>query len=366
MLDLIIKDGKTIHEQPIEIGILNGIIVEVAPVVDQEAKEIISVNQRYLSAGWIDSHVHCYEKMSLYYDFPDQIGWTKGVTTVVDAGSTGENNIREFYEMLKQSRTNVLALMNISKDGIVHQDELADLSKINEENNLTRLAELPEFIIGIKVRMSRTVVGENDIIPLHMAKALQYKANHLPLMVHIGSAPPKLEHILTLLEPGDIVTHCYNGKPNGILDEHGAIKACAWDAYRRGVLFDIGHGSDSFNFRVGSKAVAEGLICQTISTDIYHRNRENGPVYDLATTLEKGLAIGLSLADVIKMVTENPAKQFHLKDRGYLAVDQRADLTIFDVQATKEVLYDSNGNTVELSQKIVPIATVIGGKYYQL
>ena len=90
--------------------------------------------------------------MSLYYDYPDEVGVKNGVTTIVDAGSTGENNIDEFYKIAKKSKTNVYALLNISKDGIVFQDELADLTKVNEAKNLERIQELSEFIIGIKRR----------------------------------------------------------------------------------------------------------------------------------------------------------------------------------------------------------------------
>lgn len=113
--------------------------------------------------------------MSLYYDYPDEVGVKNGVTTIVDAGSTGENNIREFYELTKKSKTNVYALLNISRDGIVHQDELADLSKVDETKNLERIKELSEFIIGIKARMSKSVIGQNGVKPLVMAKALQKK-----------------------------------------------------------------------------------------------------------------------------------------------------------------------------------------------
>ena len=100
----------------------------------------------YLSAGWIDDHVHCYEKMNLYYDYPDQIGVQKGVTTVIDAGTTGAENIRDFYQLTKSVKTNVYALMNISKWGIVEQDELADLTKIQEDLVRSALAELRNLL----------------------------------------------------------------------------------------------------------------------------------------------------------------------------------------------------------------------------
>lgn len=364
MLDLVIKNGRTIDNRPIEIGIKAEKIAIVSEEITELSQSLFDAKEAIISAGWIDSHVHCYEKMSLYYDFPDEIGIKKGVTTVIDAGTAGEKNIEDFYQISKNAKTNVLAMMNISESGIVYQDELADLSKINEEKNLDRIAQLPDFIVGIKARISKTVVGNNGVVPLKMAKQLQRKANHLPLMVHIGSAPPTLDEVLELLEVGDIVTHCYNGKPNGILDEKGQLKPFVIDAYKRGVLFDIGHGTDSFNFKVGKKAIQEAFLCQTISTDIYHRNRENGPVYDLATTMEKALYLGIDKQEVLKMVTENPAKNFHLDSKGQLEVGKDADLTLFKFEDAEKVLIDSNGNEVTITQQIHPIAAVVGGEVH--
>lgn len=364
MLDLIIKEGRTLTGEPLEVGIQSGKIVLISSVINEPSRSVISAKETIISAGWIDSHVHCYEKMDLYYDFPDEIGIKKGVTTVIDAGTAGEKNIGDFYQLAQQAKTNVFALMNISEDGIVHQEELADLSKINQEKNLARLAQFPKFIVGIKARMSKTVVGDNGILPLKLAKELQKKAKGIPLMVHIGSAPPTLDEVLSLLESGDIVTHCYNGKPNGIMDKNEKVKPFVLDAYSRGILFDIGHGTDSFNFKVGKKSVQENFLCQTISTDIYHRNRENGPVFDLATTMEKALYLGISLENILKMVTENPAKNFHLTTKGVLEVGKDADLTLFKIKNKEKYLINSNGNEAIVSKEIQPTMTIVGGKVY--
>lgn len=283
MFDLLIKNGKRVNGEKVEVAIKDGAILAVEAEIESSSKEVLDLEgKHYLSAGWVDDHVHCYEKMTLYYDYPDEIGVTKGVTTVIDAGTTGAENIGDFYELTKRVKTNVYALVNISKWGIVEQDELADLSKIQASLVRDRLAELPKFIVGIKARMSKTVVGENGITPLELAKDIQRENQNLPLMIHIGSAPPELREVLELLDAGDVLTHCFNGKPNGILDkETDHIKDFAKAAYEKGIVFDIGHGTDSFNFHVAEIALKEGIKATSISTDIYHRNRENGPVYDL-------------------------------------------------------------------------------------
>lgn len=365
MYDLLIRQGRLATDDIVDIAIKDKKIIAVAPLIEADAQEVIDLaGESYVSAGWIDDHVHCYEKMTLYYDYPDQIGIPKGVTTVIDAGTTGAENVGDFYELAQQANTNVYALLNISKWGIVEQDELADLAKIQSALITQSLAAYPDFIVGLKARMSKTVVGENGIVPLQMAKKIQSECNHLPLMVHIGSAPPELEDVLTEMSAGDVMTHCYNGKPNGIFNTAGQLKPFVREAYDKGILFDIGHGTDSFNFNVAEQAKAAGIICQTISTDIYHCNRETGPVYDLATTIEKMLVIGYSLAEVLPMITENPAAAFHLDNKGQLAAGYDADITIFNLKERRKTLVDSNGNTRETTTVIVPSHTIIGGSVY--
>lgn len=367
MLDLIIKNGKLIDGSAIELGIQNGKIMEVAESIDKAAQKTLDLEKKhYLSAGWIDDHVHCYEKMELYYDFPDEIGVKKGVTSVIDAGTTGAENIGDFYAHAQEAITNVYALVNISKWGIVEQDELADLNKVQKHLVKEVLAKYPDFIVGIKARMSKTVVGENGIQPLHLAKEIQAENKDLSLMVHIGSAPPELEEVLNVLASGDVVTHCFNGKDNGILDvSAGKIKSFAWDAYQRGVIFDVGHGTESFSFKVAEKALEEGMKATTISTDIYSRNRLNGPVFDFATTMEKMRVVGYSWEEIIEKVTATPAQAFHLAHKGFLMEGYDADITIFDIIPGEKSLIDSVGERRNTKEIVQPVKTIIGGKLYE-
>ena len=366
MFDLLIKNGKRVNGEKVEVAIKDGAILAVEAEIESSSKEVLDLEgKHYLSAGWVDDHVHCYEKMTLYYDYPDEIGVTKGVTTVIDAGTTGAENIGDFYELTKRVKTNVYALVNISKWGIVEQDELADLTKIQAFLVRDRLAELPKFIVGIKARMSKTVVGENGITPLELAKDIQRENQNLPLMIHIGSAPQELREVLELLDAGDVLTHCFNGKLNGILDkETDQIKDFAKAAYEKGIVFDIGHGTDSFNFHVAEIALKEGIKATSISTDIYHRNRENGPVYDLATTMEKLRVVGYSWEEILDKVTAVPAKSFHLERKGQLKAGYDADLTIFDLAEGEKILTDSNGFTRTATELIKPVKTIIGGTIY--
>lgn len=137
---------------------------------------------------------------------------------------------------------------------------------------------------------------------------MQQENGDLPLMVHIGNNPPNLDEIAELLSRGDIITHCYNGKPNRILNPAGELRSSITRALHRGVRLDVGHGTASFSFEVARRAIALGILPHTISSDIYCRNRIDGPVRSLALVMSKFLAIGMTLPQVIDCVTVSAAE----------------------------------------------------------
>ncbi|BDZ31985.1 amidohydrolase/deacetylase family metallohydrolase [Lactiplantibacillus sp. WILCCON 0030] len=369
MADLYLKNGLDVQSQPIEILMTNGKIEQVGQkLAGTTADRTIDLaGQSIVSAGWIDDHTHCYEKLTLYYDDPDQVGYMTGVTTVIDAGSCGADNISDFYARTRAKRTNVYALLNISRTGILAQDELGDLSRVNFETFQNAVNEYPDFIVGMKARMSRSVVVGNGLQPLILAKQFQAQLmHHLPLMVHVGTNPPELQAIMAQLKPGDIMTHCFNGKANGILTTDDRIKPFVQSGYEQGIIFDVGHGTDSFNFHTAAVATAQGLYPQTLSTDSYHRNRENGPVYNLATCIEKMLLLGYPLSEIIPMVTSRPAQNFKLTTKGQLAPGYDADITIFEIKHGSKKLTDSDGNTRITDRLVKPEYSIVGGKVYMI
>ncbi|WP_145577237.1 amidohydrolase/deacetylase family metallohydrolase [Yersinia mollaretii] len=373
MHDFIITRAVLVDGRQVDITINDGKITAISaaiPAVENNpsasplypAKKVLDLaGKYYLSAGWIDSHVHCYSASPIYHDEADLVGVASGVTTVVDAGSTGANDIDDFYRLTRAAKTHVYAFLNIAKTGIVTQNELADMAQIDKQSVTQAIARNPGFIIGIKARMSSSVVGKNGIKPLIRAKEIQQENNQLPLMVHIGNNPPDLDEIADLLTQGDIITHCYNGKPNRILTPAGALRDSIQRALKRGVLLDVGHGSASFSFDVAELAIKQGIHPHTISSDIYCRNRINGPVHSLATVMSKFFTIGLSLEQVINCVTENAAQALRLRHKGVLAEGYDADLTIFELKQQPQVFSDSEGKSVTGEQFLVPLAAVVAG-----
>ena len=364
MYDLIIRNGRLSDNALCDVAVQAGKIAAIGRVTGNAAQEWDLAGRYWLSAGWIDSHVHCYPKSPIYHDDADRVGIETGVTTVIDAGSTGADDIDDFWQLTRTCDTRVYALLNIARSGILTQNELADMARIDGSAVKSALQRHPEFIVGLKARISSSVVEQNGIQPLIRAKALQQENGQLPLMVHIGNNPPNLDEIADLLTSGDIITHCYNGKPNRILTPEGQLRDAVSRALQRGVRLDVGHGTASFNFDVARIAIAQGIFPQTISSDIYCRNRINGPVRSLAHVMSKFLHLGMTLTQVIECVTAHAADGLHLQNKGRLDVGCDADLTLFELQHQPCVFTDSDGQTLTADRQIIALAAIVGGQLF--
>lgn len=366
MTELYIHNGRDVSGAPVAVLITDGVIAEVGTELTVPVGcPTLDAQGCYITAGWIDDHTHCNAHAALYYDDADAIGYRTGVTTVIDAGSTGADNVADLYQQAHRAATNVYALLNIARTGIVAQDELADLNQLSFSALRTAIQRYPDFIVGLKVRVSKSVVGDNGVEPLRVAK--QYQADltaQLPLMVHIGSNPPELAAIIALMRPGDVLTHCFNGKPNGIVNSTGEVAQYVRKAYQKGLIFDVGHGTDSFSFRTAALARTAHLFPQTLSSDIYYRNRLNGPVYSLAVCVEKLLLLGYRLEEIIPMITTNPARIFKLTHKEQLCRGYDADLTIFQTVTAPQIVVDSTGEERIAPTQVIPTYSVIAGRVY--
>jgi dihydroorotase len=209
-----------------------------------------------------------------------------------------------------------------------------------------------ELIRGIKVRIDRDTVGDNEVEPLRRALAAA-EACDVPVMAHIGTSPPPLHEVLDLLRPGDIVTHCASGIAS-------PLGPAARAAYARGVLFDIGHGSGGFAFDVLEKQIAAGMPPHTVSTDLHARS-VHGPAFDLPHTMAKLLAVGLPLDDVIAAATARPARALGL-DAGTLDVGAPADLAVFVVEEGSFEVVDAHRQVRRSPLRLRNEATYVGGR----
>jgi dihydroorotase len=370
MFDLVIRGGTVVdaaqglHAQR-DIAITQGRIVRVAPDIEAELPtEVLDATGHLVTPGLIDIHVHVYPGVSHYGIAPDATCLSRGVTTVNDAGSAGADTFEGLRRyVVSVSETRVVAYLNISAIGMVSplNNELEDLRQANPERAIAVCERNRDVIQGVKVRLARTMVGQNGIQPLRLAKRAA-EATGLPIMVHVGDTPGPLGEILVELRPRDIVTHCFHGRAHGVVDAHGEVLPEVREAADLGIIFDVGHGVGSFSFDVARKALRGGLVPGTISSDLHYYN-VNGPVFDLATTMSKFLHLGLSLDEVLARTTTTPASLLGLSTHlGAVREGLLADLAVFRLALGDFEFEDSMGEKVRGTQRLEPVAVIKGGR----
>lgn len=364
--NVVFQNVKTVQGETIHIQVTGGIITAISKeeIVSENAKMVDFGGTTYVSPGWIDMHVHAFSDFYPYGDEIDEIGYKSGVTTIVDAGSCGADRFHELVARGKTAKTNLLAFLNISRIGLERIDELSDLRLLDGKKIAEVLSQYSNYIVGLKARISRSVVKDSGIEPLKIARVFSEECQ-LPLMVHIGSSPPDIRDVLVLLKKNDVLTHYLHGKANNLFDENGRPLPEFLEACERGIHLDVGHGTASFSFKIAKQAKMLGLRFDTISTDIYRRNRKNGPVYSMANVLSKFLYLGYSLPEVIDAVTVRAANWLRRPELGVMKVGQLANLTFFRVENQPVRLIDSLGEEVEAQREVCVKGVVVNGEYFR-
>lgn len=387
--DLLIGGGRLIDpaqgiDSIKDVAIRNGRIAMVDDHIPADvARQAIDASGKIITPGLIDLHTHIFVGLNISVE-PDSLGAKSGVTTMVDAGSSGAANFGLFRDhVIRHAGTRVLPFLNIWLTGGstmsmpserwsdvvasiqgsantpkimgyfdgVHHASVEEAVRVIEENR--------DLIAGVKVWVNRFVAG-GGIEPVRLAKQAA-DAVGLPVMVCTYFGPPSMADILPFLGEGDIQTHFY-GIFTGLVGEDGTILPAAVAARDRGVVFDVGHGAGSFDFEVARRALAEGFTPDTISTDI-HIECINGPTYDLPTTMAKFMALGMSLEDVVRATTRRPAEVLDMQDViGSLGVGMEADVAVFDLVEGAFDLVDTQGRHMTGTRHLVNVLTVKAGR----
>src|SRR6478735_7221034 len=358
--------GKGVPQETTDILIgADGNIAGVgASLAAPERARRIDAKGAYVSPGWVDLHAHVWHGGTDISIKPQVCGIERGVTTIVDAGSAGEANFHGFREyIIEPSRERIKAFLNLGSIGLVackRVSELMDIRSIDLDRILECYAENSEHIVGIKVRASHVITGSWGVTPVKLGKKIA-KILKVPMMVHVGEPPALYDEVLEILGPGDVVTHCFNGKAGSSIMEDEDLFNLAERCASEGIRLDIGHGGASFSFKVAEAAIARGLLPYSISTDL-HGHSMNFPVWDLATTMSKLLSVGMPFDKVVEAVTHAPASVIKLSMENRLCVGERADFTIFDLIDADLEATDSNGDVSRLQKLFEPRYAVIGSE----
>jgi len=375
MADLLVKNGRVLdpgaqRDGRFDVLIRDGVVATIGAELNSADAKIIDAKNLLVVPGLIDVHLHLMDGLGAFGADPDVFGIGSGVTTVVDAGSTGHSLFPIFRRHIAEpAKTRVLAYVNLSTLGSVAgpgYSTLEDPRLIDEAKIEAAVEKNREMIVGIKVMATGAALGKAGLEPLRRARRLADNL-HLPLLVHIGESwsntaePPPVVNVLAHLEPGDIVTHMFTVHRGGLLDPNGKLWPEVGEARDAGVLFDVGHGLHNLNFDVARRVLDQGLKPDGVSTD-GHRGNRAGPVYDLPTTMAKLLALGFSLPDIVKMATTNAARLLGRGgELGSIRVGAKADISILRHEDRAWEARDSQAATLAAHEALVPVLAIRGG-----
>ena len=367
--DTVVVGGRLIDpaeaiDAPRDIGITGGRVARVAErIAESEGRQVVRAPGMIVTPGLIDIHTHVYDGVSGVSIDPDVVGIAKGVTTVIDAGSSGATTFPGFRTYVAApARTRVHALLNVSSPGMTVSNELADLAYIDPDAIVSTVEANRDVIVGLKVRMLAGIPGGGDLEVMRLTR-LAAEGAGVPVMVHIGGQTSPLPRILEMLRPGDVVTHSLR-RNGSILDDSGTVYPEVLEAVERGVHLDIGHGRGNLDFDVAERALGQGIRLAAISSDV-HRGNALGPVFGLPTTLTKFLHMGMSLEEVIRCATSTPAAIFDFgEELGTLREGAMADLSVFQMVEGDYELVDSGGKRRTAARRLVPYAAMRAGRPY--
>lgn len=357
--DLLIKNGRVIDpknkiDKKMDVAVANGRIAAVAAsIAPATAKQVIDAAGLLVTPGIIDMHAHVFAGTvsdgDLSYGFgslpADGFTFRVGVTTVVDAGSSGAKDFAVFKRnIVDRSRTRVLAFLNVGYEGMKgseYSEYQQDAKYMDPKMAADTAKKYSDYIVGIKVAHYH----QPSFLAVERSVEAGKLAN-LPVMVDFGGCTPRLSLKTLFLEkmrPGDIFTHVYgellDTKESIVDTARKVLKPFVMEGRKRGIIYDVGHGGGSFRYSQAIPAIKAGLFPDVISTDL-HTGSMNAGMKDQLNVMSKFLALGMPLNDVIKAATWRPAEVINHTELGHLSVGAIADIAVLNLQKGKFGFFD--------------------------
>jgi dihydroorotase len=369
--DLLIQGGHVIDPASginaiMDVAISNGNIARVAVSINDSAEKVIVAKGMYITPGFIDPHTHVFvgSNPGLFANgvnsvSPDDFTFRSGVTTVVDAGTSGWRSFALFKkQVIDQSKTRILAFLNISGGGMTGADHEQNLADMQADSTAAMIKKYPDIISGVKIGH----YNGTDWAPFDKAVEAAGKAGK-PLFVECHLPQYTLQDQLAKMRPGDMITHTFENisERMPIIGDDGKLRPFVIEAKKRGVLFDLGHGGAGFWFDQAVPAIKQGFYPNSFGTDL-HRFSMNSGMKDMANVMSKFMALGLSLEQVIGIATWNPAKAIHHEELGNLKEGSVADVVILRLREGTFGFMDSAQKSITGNQKLEVEMTLKQGK----
>jgi dihydroorotase len=375
---IIIKGGHVIDPKnninaPMDIAINNGVIVKISDTIDaKQGRQVVNAKGLYVTPGLIDMHEHAFAGTAPDHYLsngsealaPDGFTFRVGVTTIVDCGGAGWKSFPEFKKnIIDKSKTRVLSFLNIVGEGMRGGAYEQDINDMDPKMSANAARRYRNDIVGFKVAHYEAA----EWTPVDRAVEAGKLAN-MPVIVDFGgddTHPPLSiqELFFNHLRPGDIYTHTFTelARRDPIVDfKTRQLKPFVVEAQKKGIIFDVGYGGGSFDYRQALPATKSGFFPNTISTDL-HTGSMNAAMKDMLNVMSTFLALGMDLKNVIKASTWAPAQAIKREQLGHLSVGAAADIAVLRLRQGDFGLWDRAGYTLKTKQKFECEMTVKGG-----
>jgi len=370
--DLLLKGGRVIDarnniDAKMDVAVKGGKISKVAPeILVSSAKKVVDVSGLIVAPGLINIHTHVFAGSNPGFSdgqssqLPDAFAIRSGITTVVDAGTTGWRTFPDFKaKVIDPSVTRVLAWINIFETGFSSGSAFEpDMETLSVQKTTEVIQKYPESIVGTRIGHYKG----KSWVPFERASEAAKIAN-VPLFVECHMPEYTLQEQLDHMRPGDIITHAFENVSERmtVVDEQGKVRPFVLEAQKRGVLFDVGHGGAGFWFNQAIPAYNQGLLPNSFGTD-EHRTSMNSGMKNMLNVMSKYLIFGMSIPDIIARGTWNAAKSIKREDLGNLSEGAVADIAVLSILNGKFGFVDSGQNRIEGDRKIEAELTIRAGR----
>lgn len=370
--DLLIQNGHVIDpkhhvNEVMDIGIKDGKIAAVGRhLITVNSKKILDAKGLYVVPGLIDPHTHVFvgSKPKTFADgsssvSPDDFSFRSGVTTVVDAGTSGWRNFPDFKsQVIDISQTRILAFLNIAGFGMSGGPQQEDLGDMDPHKASQLIKDFPDILVGVKIGHYEG----KEWTPFDNALEAARLAN-VPILVECHLPQYSLEDQLKRMRPGDIITHSYEkvAERMPVVDEQNTVRPFVLEAKKRGILFDVGHGGAGFWFSQAIPAMQQELMPDSFGTDL-HRFSMNAGMKSMLNIMSKYLNMGMPIMDIILRATWKPAQALKRRDLGHLGVGAVADIAIIRMMPGNYGFVDAGGKRLDGDRKLEAELTMRAGK----
>ena len=380
--DLLLKGGHVIDpanhiDEVRDVAVFQGKIAAVEKNIPaDQAGKVVDASKLYVTPGLIDIHFHVghggaplnwfapeARAHALPLGVPADLALQSGVTTIVDAGTSGaETFLQEKEEVIDRAKVRVLAFLNIVANGMSGGLEQS-LDQMDAKLCADTIKKYPDLIVGVKTAHYWTKEAwDAEHVPwVAVDRAVECATvANLPVMFDFWPRPERTyeDLIRKKMRPGDIHTHVFAQQFPIILPD-GKLNPAIGEARARGVIFDVGHGAGSFWFRNAVPASKQGFIPDSMSTDLHTGDYTT---VSMNNVMSKFLAMGVPLDDVIRRSTVNPASEIHRPELGTLSIGKDADIAVLDLMKGHFSYIDCGVARMDANVRLMARMTIRAGR----